>query len=150
MNIIKNTLPLSKDNTYQRPKYTIQDKLTEDEIKEKLEDYIEVTDIKTVPLGSHLRYFTSIIDNKTGNVTRKFRLGGVLVNKDNADTFVILSNGSRGWSVQVKNATFYKKMSMKEMKEQYDDIIYTLNHDIKVLKKEKKYLLNELTKYKTK
>ena len=35
-----------------------------DEIKNKLEDYIEVEDISKVPLNSHLRYFTEKYDEK--------------------------------------------------------------------------------------
>ena len=50
---------LSINDGYQRPK-TVQDKLTATEIKEKLEDYVEVEDISTVPLNTHIRYFSKI------------------------------------------------------------------------------------------
>lgn len=142
------TTRLSKTLAYQRPKYTIQDKLTEEEIEEKLEDYKEVDDIKNVPLGSHLRYFITTIDKKTGTATRKFRLGGILKDKEHADTYVILSNGNITWSVQVKNATFYRKMTNEEIKDEYEMIIQEQAEEIKSLKKQIKILKNELSKYK--
>ena len=49
---------------YKRPKKTLTDKLSAEEIKNKLEDYIEVEDISKVPLNSHLRYFTEKYDEK--------------------------------------------------------------------------------------
>lgn len=139
------TLRLSKSVGYQRPKYTIQDKLTEEEIEEKLEDYKEVEDIKSVPTGSHLRYFVTTVD-KSGNSSRKFRLGGVLKDKENADKYVVLSNGSISWSVQVNNATFYKKMNIEEIKEEYELIIREKLDEIKSLKKQIKVLKSELSK----
>jgi hypothetical protein len=49
---------------YKRPKKTLTDKLSAEEIKDKLEDYIEVEEIGQVPLNSHLRYFTEKYDEK--------------------------------------------------------------------------------------
>ena len=46
---------------------TLQDKLTKEEIKEKLEDYIEVEDINKVPLNTHIRYFSIKNGNKKKN-----------------------------------------------------------------------------------
>ena len=54
---------LGEDN-YKRPKKTYTDKLTDDDIKAKLEDYVEVNDISMVPLNSHVRYFTERINEK--------------------------------------------------------------------------------------
>ena len=91
-----------------------------------------------------MRYFITSIDKKTGNVTRKFRLGGVLANKDNADKYIILSNGTFSWSVQVNTAIFFKKMTIDEIKEEYEDIIHDKNLEIKQLKKEIKLLKKQL------
>ena len=101
-------------------------------------------DISKVSLGNHMRYFITSIDKKTGNVTRKFRLGGVLANKDNADKYIILSNGTFSWSVQVNTAIFFKKMTIDEIKEEYEDIIHDKNLEIKQLKKEIKLLKKQL------
>jgi ABC-type molybdate transport system ATPase subunit len=46
----------------------------------------------------------------------KFRLGGYLVNKRNADKYIVLSNGRVKWSVQVPSTIFY--MSTKQMEEE--------------------------------
>ena len=46
----------TKDN-YKRPKTTAQDKLTPKEIQDLLADYVEVENIKDVPLDTHIRYF---------------------------------------------------------------------------------------------
>ena len=122
------------NDNYKRPKKTIQDKLTPEEIEEKLEDYIEAERIQDVPLNTHLRYFSIITEKKK---TRKvFRLGGFLINKNNYEKFVVLSNGSSKWSVQTSKSIFYRKMNIKEIKENYEEEIYELRSKIKKLKKE--------------
>ena len=80
------------NDDYKRPKKTLTDKLSAEEIKNKLEDYIEVEDISKVPLNSHLRYFTEKYDEKKKKSSKVFRLGGFLVNKNNYDKYVVLSN----------------------------------------------------------
>jgi NADPH:quinone reductase-like Zn-dependent oxidoreductase len=106
----KFTRKLGADASYVRPKTTLQDQLSADEISKKLEGYIKVDDISEVPIDTHLRYFTK----KNPNDNYVFRLGGRLVNKTNASKYVILSNGTNSWPVQVKNTVFYKKMSNME------------------------------------
>lgn len=134
MNIQK-TIRLGNDK-YDRPKNTIQERLTDAEIKEKLDNYIEVEDMSKVSVGSHIRYFVTEVNKKTGETTRKFRLGGTLTNKDNADKYVILSNGRVSWSVQVGSASFYKKMTLDELKEVHDEVIALYKEKIKQLKRE--------------
>ena len=130
---------LSVNDGYQRPKKTVQDKLTASEIKEKLEDYIEVDDISNVPLNTHIRYFSKI-KQKSGKTKKVFRLGGFLKNKNNAEKFVILTNGSASWSVQVKSSIFFRKMTISEIKEQYEDEIEDLHKKIRKLKLQVKKL----------
>lgn len=133
---------ISKDN-YNRPKHTIQDKMTEEEIDEKLEDYIEITDIKKVPINSHIRYFTLIPDDK-GQLKKSFRLGGFLKNKDNADKYIILTNNSVSWTVQIDTSILYRKMSIDEIKEEYETIIKDSEEQILNLKKDNKKLLKRI------
>jgi hypothetical protein len=130
----------STDKTYQRPKHTFQEKLSQAEIEEKLADYVEVEDIGKVPLNSHIRYFLNETDPKTGQKKRLFRFGGILTNKEHADKFVILSNGRLSWSVQVDKATFYKKMTIDEIKEGHALIIEQYKDKIK----EQKRTINKL------
>jgi len=149
---------LGKDD-YDRPKKTKQDKLSATEIKEMLESYVEVEDISKVPLNTHLRYFTEKKNDKTGKKEKVFRMGGFLVNKNNYDKYVILStapntgvinNMAKTWTVQVKGAKFYRKLSYDEMKEQFLEEIDDLYEQIDLLKKENKKLKGEVKKYKKK
>lgn len=106
------TKRLSRDTTYKKTTKSYQDKLSPDEIKSKLEEYKQVEDISKVPLNSHLRYFS--INTKTGK--KQFRLGGFLTKIDNE--YVVLSNGSLSWSVQIKSTVFFQKMNFSDLKEE--------------------------------
>ena len=105
----KSVKKIGSDKSYIRPKVTPQEQLTAKEINEKLEGYEQVTDISEVPLNTHLRYFITQDDG-----TQMFRTGGFLHNKNNADKYIMLSNGKLVWSVQVKGAVFFRKLSHKE------------------------------------
>ena len=138
---------LGEDN-YKRPKKTYTDKLTDDDIKAKLEDYVEVDDISMVPLNSHVRYFTEKINEKKKK-EKVFRLGGFLLNKSNYEKYIILSNVpetgfinpiKKTWSVNTKTSIFYKKQTIDEIKEEYELEIEELKDQIKFLKKEIKKL----------
>jgi hypothetical protein len=98
---------------YERPVFTYTDKLTKDEIEEKLAEYTKVDNIENVPLGTHIRYFSKVGD------TNKFRLGGNLINKSGLPTYVVLGSRSKTWSVQVKNTIFFRKISLLEIKKEY-------------------------------
>lgn len=106
------TQKLTKDKTKIENSY--QNKLSPKEIKEKLEEYKKVEDISKIALDAHLRYFA--IDQKTGD--KLFRLGGFLKKIDLDKGYLILSNGSLTWSVQIKNSIFFQKMNFKELKEE--------------------------------
>lgn len=118
------------ENDIENEKKTFTGNLTKEEINEKLQDYKLVDDISKVPLGTHMRYFV----NKNGE--KLFRMGGNLKRNLDLPKFVILENAvGTQWSVQVKDTTFYKKMSIKEIKEEYDGIIDELHEKIKKYKK---------------
>ena len=142
------------NDEYKRPKHTKTEKMSLEEIKEKLEDYVEIDDISVIPLNTHLRYFAEVTDDKTGEKKKIFRLGGFLINKNNYDKYVVLSNqpstssGGKTWSVNTKTSIFYKKMSMNEIKEMYQDEIEELKTNYSRVKKENKKLKEELKKYK--
>jgi hypothetical protein len=97
---------ISSEN-YKRPNQTYQDKLTYEEIKEKLKNYMKVKNLEEVPLNTHIRYIERKINPLTQKLETKFRLGGFLVNKNNSDKYIVLSNGRVKWSVQVPNTVFY-------------------------------------------
>lgn len=140
-------------NGYKRPNETYTDKLTPEQIAEKLENYTQVDDITKVPLGSHLRYF----EKKDGEL--KFRLGGALVQNAGLPKFIYL-NGSQGaFPVQLqdpeKEVTFFKKMSDKDIKEEHNRQLVELNtiiaeqkEQINNLNIENKKLNDKIMKYK--
>ena len=110
----KTTKRLTNDLAYQKPAATYQQTLTNQEIKEKLKEYKQVSDIKTVSIGTHIRYFLENSKTKKND----FRLGGTLNKIDPEGRFVILSNGQFTWSVQIPKATFYQKMVENEIREE--------------------------------
>ena len=105
----KYTKKIGSDPAYKRPKKTMQEQLTAEEIAEKLQGYERVDDINEVPINTHLRYFTTEKDG-----TQVFRMGGFLQNKQNADKYVYLSNGKISWSVQPSKTIFFRKLSHTE------------------------------------
>jgi hypothetical protein len=122
------------EDKYKRPKKTIQDKLTKEDIIEKLKNYREVDDINKVPVNTHMRYFIK------KNNKKLFRLGGVLIKKDHPD-YVVLTNNKITWSVQKNNTIFFKKITFDEIEIEY-------KNKINKLKKENKRLREIITKLK--
>ena len=120
---------------YDRPKSTFTDNLTKEDVEKKLEDYQKVDDITQIPIGTNLRYFTKKDDELV------FRMGGNLKTNTGLPKFVILKNAvGVEWSVQVENTIFYKKMTIQEIKDEYEEIIKELNGKIKKLKEKVKEL----------
>lgn len=112
-----------------KEKKTFTSNLTKEEINDKLQDYKLVDDISKVSLGTHLRYFVI----KDG--IKLFRMGGNLKRNLDIPNFIVLVNAvGVEWTVQIKNTTFYKKMSLKEIKDEYDSIIEELHEKIKKYK----------------
>ena len=110
--IFNKTKRLSRDTGYVRPQKTYQDSLSSDDIKEKLKEYKRVNDIRKVIIGTHIRYFTKNKDTKT-NV---FRLGGFLSKFGEDYKYIILSNGTVSWSVQINGLNdIWAKMNSKEI-----------------------------------
>jgi hypothetical protein len=99
---------------YQRPVQTYQDNLTKQQIKEQLKDYKEVNDITALSVGCHVRYFSTDLKTKK----KLFRLGGSINKIDPEYRFIILTNGTVSWSVQIANTSFWKKLTESEYKEE--------------------------------
>jgi hypothetical protein len=107
-------------STYDRPAKTLQESLTEEQIAEKLVGYVRVDSIASVPANSHVRYFSLSTDPKTKQLRKLFRLGGFVTNKDHCDEYVILSNGTKSWSVQSGTSIFYRKLTQNEADEEHN------------------------------
>ena len=138
-----NTTRIGKDN-YKKKNKTVQDKLSPNDIKEKLKDYIQTKNILKVPLRTHVRYFIT----KDGK--QHFRLGGFLSRKNKDKGYVILSNNNITWSVQIKTATFWKKLTIEEIRMEYEKSIEQLKKENKQLKKTLKSIKTQVTKSKEK
>ncbi len=109
------TKRLTRDTTYKPPDNTYQSSLSDVDIAKKLDDYVRVktSDIFKIPIGTHIRYFT--INPKTGE--KQFRLGGNLTKYGDNGEYIVCSNGTYSWSVQLSNSIIYKKQSISELKE---------------------------------
>lgn len=144
----KITKRLSRDTQYNKSKKSYQESLSPDEIKQKLEEYKPIEDIRTVALNTHVRYFT--VNNKTGE--KQFRLGGFVTKI--ADEYVILANNNLSWSVQIKNTIFFVKMSFSDFKDEiikkiskkFDKEIVELVEENKKLKDTIKQVKNQVKK----
>lgn len=123
----------NKNDNENIKKKTFTENLTKEEINKKLEDYKLVDDISKIPLDTHLRYFIKK-DNQM-----LFRMGGNLKRNLDLPKFIVLKNAiGTEWTVQIKDTIFYKKMSIIEIKEEYEIIITELHEKIKNLKKQLK------------
>jgi hypothetical protein len=117
----------NKDN-YKRPEITYTDKLSKSQIKELLIDYERVNDVKElgkIPPGTHLRYF------EMKNKQLKFRTGGVLTVNSGLPDYIILSNGKLSWSVQVATCIFFRRVTIKQIREEYDKLLFKNDATIK-------------------
>lgn len=115
-----NTIRLSKSSNYERPGITLTDSLQSNQkYKDKLTNYIEVSDVDFVTIGTHVRYFK--FDTKNQNWM--FRCGGLLTYKH--QKYVVLSNGKYSWSVQreiehkgeIYETKFFKILNVNEKKD---------------------------------
>ena len=89
--------------------------------------------------------------------TKAFRLGGFLVNKNNYEKYVILSNvpdvggvnpNKKTWSVNTQKSIFYRKQTKDEINEEHQEEIDELYEEIETLKKELKKVKAENSKLK--
>ena len=139
---------LGNDN-YVRPKKTLQDKLSKEEQAEKLIGYLPINDVeqlKELPLGTEIRYFTYTKEGK--GISKKFRMGGRLMNKDNADKYIVLATGlppqQKTWSVQTKEAEMFYKQKVEDVIQAtgfQKEEIGELKDEIKKLKEERNQII---------
>jgi len=130
-----------KDSNYKRPELTYTDKLTKEQVESLLIDYEQVENIEKVPIGSHIRYF----EDKDGEM--KFRTGGIITIIKSPD-YIILNNGKLSWSVQIKKCLFFRRLTIKEVKREYDEILVKKDKEINELIVFIKNLQKDVTKLK--
>jgi len=135
MNIV--TKRLSRSTNFSEESY--QAKLTDKDIAKYLEDYVRIKkdDVFKIPLGNHIRYFN--INPKTGE--KQFRMGGVISKFGDNNQYLICSNGTFSWSVQLNNSIIYKKLNTNELKEEMKkEVISESKKKIEDLNEENKKL----------
>jgi len=131
------------NDSYKKPKLTFTDKLTDEDIEKKLEDYVLIKDVESLKVGNLIRYFQKNKDSKE----YEFRLGGSITNIDNIPTYIVLGSttksGYKTWSVQLKDIIIYKKITIEELQIQYKDILKKKELQIKGLIENLKELTEE-------
>ena len=141
------TRRLSRDTTYRPPEKTYQQTLTNEEIAKKLSDYVKVkpSEVLKIPINTHIRYFS--INPKNGE--KQFRLGGHLARFGDNNEYLILSNGTFTWSVQLGNCILYRKLNQNELIETVkEETTKECKKDISDLIKENKELKKMLKEIK--
>lgn len=139
MDLNKITKRLSRDTSYKPAvEKSYQSTLSDVDIAKKLIDYVIVDskEIEKIKIGEHIRYF--LVNPKTGK--REFRMGGVLTKfgyTNEKPVYIICSNGTFSWSVQLSNSIIYKKLSTDELKKNIKESA------IKDYKNEKANLIKE-------
>lgn len=102
---------ISKDN-YIRPNKTKQDDMTKDEFEQKLNGYKQISDVRDLVIGNHLRYMVYLPKEKK----YLFRMGGFLKQFGPEYKYMILHNGNVSWSVQINdNTTFFRQLTKNEL-----------------------------------
>jgi hypothetical protein len=139
------------ETKYVRPILTYTDKLSKEQVKELLVDYEQIKSLeqlKNIPSGTHLRYF------EYKDKELKFRTGGILTVTNGIPDYLILSSGKISWSVQVNKCIFFKRITIKQVREEFEKKIHSdaatisgLQSLLKDADKKIKNLTTRLSKY---
>jgi len=134
------------DVEYTGPKKTFTQELSPSEIQALLEGYVE-TDYVSLKKGFHIRYFST--NKKTGE--KEFKMGGTILKISSPD-YIVLSNGSLNWSVQIDGTIFFQQMTMQEIKTElqvnFDADMHVKNNEILKLKLHIKAFKKEISEKK--
>jgi hypothetical protein len=127
------------DDNYVRPKFTATDLLTREEIELRLKNFekVEPEDVEKITPGTRIQYF-DISDDKDF----RYRPGGsVITNK--YPLYIVLANGRKSWSVQLKTNILYKEKDISKIEAAFEEklkekqqTIDQLLHHIEKLKRE--------------
>lgn len=133
------------ESIYDRPDMTYTEKLSKVQIQDLLVDYEQIkdnTELSVIPPGTHLRYFQMV------NSKLKFRTGGILTVKSGLPNYVILSSGKVSWSVQVAECIFFKRITIKQLKKEFNKLLEDKQKDIISLNNLLKSQSNEIIRLK--
>lgn len=128
---------MSDKQKYERPMITPTERLKPEEIMNLMKNYKRVEDIDELKKNMHLRYFV-----KKNGVTM-FRMGGTLFNNNGLPKYIMLTNGNAVWSVQVEGTIFYRKKTLDEIAEEYEQ---KYEDRVKEIEQEKNEQIDEYKK----
>ena len=125
---MKQLIKISKTK-YKKPKNTVHDSLTQEDIDILLEEYAQVENYNQLERGLHIRYYSII---KTKSTEKKlFRWGGTIINIDLDKKYIVLTNGRITWCVQLNNNNIlFKKMSISDIKDFYENELDTIQSTV--------------------
>lgn len=125
------TEKLSEDN-YVRPKETVSELLSADEIKLRLVNYekVESDNIKKLTPTARIQYFEVIKDDD--QVKFKYKPGGIIIS-NGYPKYLALSNGKKSWSVQLENHIIFKEKDYDQLKKEYDKKLHEKDKQIEHL-----------------
>lgn len=135
--------PSATVSAFERKRDKVEQTLTDEEIDNLLEDYIEVSDPLSIDIDSHVRYFTIAFEK--GKAKKVFRLGGKLFSISPDGDYLVLKHGNNVIQAYTKQSIFYKHLSIGEIKQEYEDILDKYEDEILDLKRLNKKLYTELT-----
>jgi hypothetical protein len=120
-----------KINNYKKPMVTFTDKLSKKDITEMLTNYEKIyeknkmSELDKLELGSHIRYFETV------DGVIKFRLGGNVIVKTGLPTYLVLTNGSQKWSIQMANCdAIFKLINVTNLRIEYTEKIQKKDQQI--------------------
>jgi hypothetical protein len=109
---------IKKDNTKNYKKKP-KEYLSETEVKKRLQNCIKVKkeDVGKMEVKTKIKY---VEETDKGYILKN---GGSIVVNSYPD-YLIVKNGSLSWSVQLNKNTIYREITINELKDYYENIIY--------------------------
>jgi hypothetical protein len=135
--------PSATCSAFETKRNKVEQTLTDEEIDNLLEDYVEISDPLQIEIDSHVRYFTIAFEK--GKAKKVFRLGGKLFSISPDGDYLVLKHGNNVIQAYTKQSIFYKHLSVGEIKLEYEEILDKYEDEILDLKRLNKKLYSELT-----
>jgi hypothetical protein len=135
--------PSATCSEFEKKRDKVEQTLTDEEIDNLLEDYVEINDPLQIEIDSHVRYFTIAFEK--GKAKKVFRLGGKLFSISPDGDYLVLKHGNNVIQAYTKQSIFYKHLSIGEIKSEYEEILDKYEDEILDLKRLNKKLYTELT-----
>lgn len=110
--------------------------LSADEIRERIKNHEQIQNPSDLRYGDRIQYFEILQNNEY-----KYKIGGTLIINKSPD-YIVLTNGKKNWSVQLKQHIIFREISVDKLREHYERLLGDKNRTIEELK----YLIQEYKK----